>query len=285
MIRSGIAAVATPRIADYLRPAGDDGLSTLDRELLLAHVLARPRSFLYAHGDDRLSAPEQRRFAALRARRARGEPLAYITGRREFWSLPVDVTPAVLIPRPETELLVEQALALAPAAAAVLELGTGSGAIALALASERGDLRVTATDASAAALNIARRNARHLGHDIDWRLGDWYAPVRSRYSVIVSNPPYVASGDPHLATLAHEPRAALDGGADGLAAIRRIVTHAGDYLLRPGWLVLEHGCDQGPAVRALLRAQGFSDVATSCDLAGLERATVGCWRSDARTSP
>jgi release factor glutamine methyltransferase len=212
-------------------------------------------------------------------RRLAGEPVAYLTGRREFWSLDLEVTPDVLVPRPETELLVERALAVLAGvqAPAVLDLGTGSGAIALAIASTRPDAAVTATDASPAALAVAERNARRLGiSNVSFRAGDWYAALdRGRFDVILSNPPYVAAGDPALAALAHEPLRALVAGPDGLAALAAVAAGARERLRPGGWLLVEHGAGQGAAVRDLLTRAGLASVATRADLAGHERASEG----------
>ena len=202
-------------------------------------------------------------------------PVAYISGEREFWSLTLAVTPAVLIPRPETELLVELALERLHEGARVLDLGTGSGAIALALGRERTDLSIAASDISSAALAVARENAERLGVTVDWLHGDWYAAVSDRYDVIVSNPPYVEADDPHLDALGYEPRVALVGGSDGLAAFRVIVGGASQHLSPGGWLIVEHGYRQGAAVRALFATAGFTELATRTDLAGNDRATLG----------
>ncbi|HEX4870729.1 MAG TPA: peptide chain release factor N(5)-glutamine methyltransferase [Nevskiaceae bacterium] len=220
---------------------------------------------------------------ALRRRRA-GEPLAYVLGSAGFWSLELTVTPAVLIPRPETEGLVAWALEDLPAAAEgpLADLGTGSGCIALALAQERPRLTVWAVDRSAEALGVAQANAARLGMEARVRpaLGDWWAALPSglRLAGVVSNPPYVAEGDPHLAALGHEPPAALVAGADGLSALRRLIAEAPAHLRRGAWLRLEHGHDQGAAVRGLLQAAGFADIETRRDLAGHERLSGGWWR-------
>ena len=250
--------------------------------LLLMHVLQRPQAWLYAHGDAAVPAAEASRFRQLVARRAAGEPVAYLTGRRGFWTLDLAVTPDTLVPRAETELLVEQALArIDPAVPArVADLGTGSGAIALAIASERPRARVVATDRSEAALAVARGNAGSHGLDgrVEFRAGDWLGPLAGeRYDLVASNPPYIAEGDPHLGRgdLRHEPAAALSSGPDGLDAIRTIIAAAPAHLADGGWLLREHGCDQGPAVRALLAAAGFGDVETVPDLEGRDRVSLG----------
>ena len=252
--------------------------AALDAEILVAHVAATGRSALAADPDRPLGPEELLALESLARRRLAGEPVAYLTGRREFWSLELEVTPDVLVPRPETELVVERLLSVLGGGGrgAVLDLGTGSGAIALAVAHERPDAEVTATDVSAAALAVAKRNAVRLGlRNLRFVEGSWFDPLAgSRFDVIASNPPYVAAGDPALA-LAHEPRAALVGGTDGLAAIEAIVSAAPGHLESGGWLVVEHGASQGAAVRALFAAAGLAAVATRPDLAGHERATEG----------
>jgi len=252
-----------------------------EADLLLAHALGRSRSWLLAHGDDDIAADDAARFTGLVERRAAGEPVAYLTGSRGFWSLELAVTPATLVPRPETEWLVELALARIPADAEtrIADLGTGSGAIALAIAKERPRARVVATDASGPALDVARENARRnrIGN-VEFRQGDWYAPLAGEsFDLIASNPPYIALGDPHLdeGDLRFEPRSALLSGADGLDAIRAIVSDAPSHLRAGGWLLLEHGWEQGEAVRALLRDAGFFDIATERDLEGRDRVTLG----------
>lgn len=257
----------------------------LEAELLLAHALQRPRAWLYAHADDAVPDTEQAAFDALVARRLRGEPVAQILERQGFWSLDLRITPDVLIPRADTESLVERALAVLPAESAVCvaDLGTGSGAIALAIASERPLAGVIATDASFAALEVARANAEALGLSsrVGFAHGDWFAPLQAqRFDAIVSNPPYLAAEDPHLddGDLRFEPRVALVSGSDGLDAIREIVRNAPAHLLPGGWLLLEHGWEQGAAVRALLEAAGFAQVATHRDIEARERVTCGVWR-------
>jgi release factor glutamine methyltransferase len=261
------------------RLAAASTTAALDAELLVAHVLGGGRAALAAD-PQRAVAPEQLlALEALARRRLAGEPVAYLTGRREFWSLDLEVTPDVLVPRPETELLVERALEAIAGLdrPAVLDLGTGSGAIAVAIAASRADARVTATDASAAALAVAQRNAaRHGLRNLRFAEGEWYAPLGpARFDAIVSNPPYVAEGDPALAGLVHEPWLALVAGAGGLAALATIAAGAPGRLSPGGRLLLEHGADQGPAVRGLLEAAGFAAVRAWRDLAGHERVSEG----------
>ena len=250
-------------------------------ELLLSHALGCSRTWLYAHADDPLAAARAVRFHALLRRRAAGEPLAYITGRREFWSLDLNVSADVLIPRPQTERLVELALDKIPQSEKVeiADLGTGSGAIALAIAHERPQARVLATDASAAALEVARGNVQHLGiGNVEFAQGDWCAALGARqFDLIVSNPPYIAAGDVHLTQgdLRFEPATALASGADGLDAIRVIAGTAPAHLRPGGWLLLEHGFEQGAAVSQLLGKVGLAEVFTARDLEDRERVTGG----------
>ncbi|MCE3003571.1 MAG: peptide chain release factor N(5)-glutamine methyltransferase [Xanthomonadaceae bacterium] len=250
-----------------------------DAELLLAHVLGRDRAWLFAHADAACDPDQAARFDALLARRAAGEPVAYLVGHRGFWTLDLAVGPGVLVPRPETELLVEFALAHAAreSPVAVLDLGTGSGAIALAVASERPRADVVAVDASAEALAIARANAGRLGLSrVAFLHGDWFAPVAGRrFDLVLANPPYIADDDPHLARgdLRFEPRGALAAGADGLDAIRHIAAAAPAHLAPGGRIAIEHGFAQAGAVRALLEATGLREAGTLRDLAGHERIT------------
>ena len=252
-----------------------------EAEHLLLHVLRRERAWLFAHGDDPLPAPQAAAFQALLQRRAAGEPLAYLVGRRGFWTLDLQVSSATLIPRPETERLVELALARLPddRPLRIADLGTGSGAIALALASERPLAQVVATDVSEDALQVARANAAANGiSNVAFRGGSWLAPLAGeRFDLIASNPPYIAEGDPHLGQgdLRFEPPTALSSGPDGLEAIREIVAAAPAHLRPGGWLLLEHGWDQGEAIRALLVAAGFVEVATETDLEQRDRVTLG----------
>lgn len=264
-------------LADAARTLGD----RLEAELLLVHVLNKPRSWLIAHADDALDDAHAAAFAALVQRRHDGEPVAYITGHRGFWSLELEVTPATLIPRPETELLVELALARLPATGRVVDLGTGSGAIALAIARERPKATVMATDASLDALAVAQRNAARLGlAHVGFTHGDWFAPLAGeRFDLIVSNPPYIEADDPHLAQgdLRFEPATALASGPDGLDDIRRIVEGAREHLEAGGWVMMEHGWNQGDAVRDVLSMAGYRDVFTAKDLEQRDRVTGARW--------
>jgi len=252
-----------------------------DAELLLLHLLQQPRSWLFTHADEVLEMDVQTAFSALVERRAAGEPVAYIIGRRGFWTLDLEVTSATLIPRPETELLVELALQRLPPDfdGSVADLGTGSGAIALSIARERPRARVVATDASVAALDVARRNAqRHAIDNVRFVHGDWLAPLTGRrFDLIVSNPPYIEATDPHLAQgdLRFEPASALASGDDGLDDIRRIVAAAPAHLEADGWLLFEHGWNQGAAARRLLDAVGYTDVFTAQDLEHRDRVSGG----------
>ncbi len=265
--------------------AGASDSPRLDAELLLAHVARVGRSAVIAFPERPLAPEAARRFAELIARRAAGEPIAYLVGVREFHSLPLAVGPAVLVPRPETEHLVEAALARLAAVQRprVLDLGTGSGAIALAIKSARPDAAVTGADVSEAALAVARANGRRLGLDVEWLVSDWCAALGARsFSAIICNPPYVASDDPHLVQLAHEPRAALDGGPDGLDAIRKILRDAPRHLdhrgddsrADDGLLLLEHGVGQQQRIIELAAAAGFELLEAGRDLAGLDRFVV-----------
>jgi release factor glutamine methyltransferase len=269
-----------------LQAARAGGLERLDAQLLLAHVLGRSRAWLLAHGDDALAPERAAAFAALVARRAAGEPFAYLVGEREFHGLMLSVSDAVLVPRPDTETLVEWALDLlrdepgAAPAPAVLDLGTGSGAIALAVKNGCPHARVWAGERSAQALAVARANAQRLGLEVRFAAGDWWqalddAPDAPTFDLVVSNPPYIAGDDPHLAALTHEPLAALVAADDGLADIRAIVAGARGRLRAGGWLLFEHGWQQAGAVRALLRDAGFAEVATRTDIEGRDRCTGG----------
>ena len=257
---------------------GPGATPDLDAELLLVHILGTSRARLRSHPEEAASAAQSKRYTELLERRATGEPLAYVIGRRDFWSLRLTVTPAVLVPRPETELLVERALALRDEEfGRVVDLGTGSGAIALTLASERPGWQVTATDVSEEALAIARSNAESLDlKRVQFLLGSWFEPLVGRtFDLIVSNPPYVAEDDPAMQdpALRHEPRGALTPGGDGMASLRAIIAAAPDYLERDGWLLLEHGSDQAAEVTRELVARGLRHVRSHRDLAGHERMT------------
>ncbi|QOY62300.1 peptide chain release factor N(5)-glutamine methyltransferase [Lysobacter sp. H21R4] len=268
------------RIDSILREARA-GTGAGEAELLLAHALGRSRTWLYAHGDEELDDAVAERFGALLERRRAGEPVAYLTGQRGFWRFDLQVSPATLIPRAETELLVEQTLARLPAdrKLRVADLGTGSGAVALAVAMERPSVHVIATDASESALAVAAGNARALGlGNVQFCHGDWLQPLAGmRFDLIVSNPPYIAEDDAHLGQgdLRFEPRSALAAGADGLDDIRTIIGDAPALLASGGWLLLEHGLDQGNAVRALMREAGLGELETVLDLEQRDRVSLG----------
>jgi release factor glutamine methyltransferase len=272
LIEEGVARLA--RVTEQPR---------LDAEILLAAALARPRSYLLAHPEQRvLDCEATDRYEAHITRRSHGEPIAYILGEKEFWSLPLEVGPDVLIPRPETELAVERALGHLPTSAPgrVLDVATGSGAIALAIAHERPRQQVIGTDVSEAAVDRARRNAARLGlANVQFRLGSWFEPVAGEhFTLIVANPPYIAADDPRVerSVRRYEPHGALFAGPTGLEDLGILAAEAPDHLVTGGWLVVEHGDTQGDAVRGLLHAAGFESVHTARDLAGRDRCTEGC---------
>ncbi|RQO64046.1 peptide chain release factor N(5)-glutamine methyltransferase [Variovorax sp. KBW07] len=260
------------------------GIDRLDAQLLLLHALGRAphdRAWLLAHDTDALAEPAWTALASQLSRRLAGEPVAYLLGEKEFHGLSLQVDARVLVPRPDTETLVEWALQCLEGQAAprALDLGTGSGAIALALQQARPDAQVDAVDASADALAVAQANAQRLGLPVRFALAHWLDGAAGGYTVIASNPPYIAAGDPHLPALRHEPLAALVAGADGLDDIRQIVRNAPDHLAQDGWLLLEHGHDQAAAVRQLLAERGFAEVQSREDLAGIQRCSGGIWRT------
>ena len=265
-------------------------LESIDARVLLRHVLGVDDVWLVAHSRDQLTTEQIEKFAAVVVRRRAGEPVAYITGTREFFGLEFNVSPAVLIPRPETELLVEWALERITLGAnvRVLDLGTGSGCVAISIARERPHALVVALDNSVAALEVARTNARrHEVGNLKVGKSDWYSVVTSeRFNVIVANPPYIAADDAHLSEgdLRFEPAAALASGKDGLDAIRLIVGSAPQYLNHGGWIAFEHGYDQAERCRQLLQDAGFAQVFSRRDLAGIERISGGCLDAHRRKS-
>lgn len=268
-------------VAQALQHALAAGLERLDAQLIVCGVLGRSRTWLLAHDTDALTATDAQRITELVARRAAGEPLAYLQGDKGFFGLNLRVTPDVLIPRPDTETLVNWALDLLPLdrPCRVADLGTGSGAIALAIASQRPLAEVTAVDVSPAALAVAQGNAQALGLGrVRFAAGSWLTPLAGqRFDLVVSNPPYIAEGDPHLPALRFEPITALTAGPDGLADLRQIIANAGGHIHGNGHLLLEHGFDQADAVARLLRDAGFNDVSTHFDFGGQARCTGGRW--------
>ena len=280
-------AASLPTLTQALAAAATLGVERLDAQMLLLHALGRAphdRAWLLIHDGDTLSPVGAENYRALCTRRAAGEPLAYLVGEKEFHGLTLQVDARVLVPRPDTETLVEWALeVLAPRLSPrVLDLGTGSGAIALALQQARPDARVDASDASADALAVAQANAQRLGLAVQFRQANWLDGAATGYDTLVSNPPYIADGDSHLAALRHEPLRALTSGADGLNDLRQLVQHTPAHLVADGWLLLEHGHDQAEAVCALLRQRGFADVQCKQDLAGIARCSGGRWPDGAQ---
>lgn len=264
---------------------GVEGIDRNEAAYLLQHVTGKNLAQLAAHGDERLSAKQSRRFLKLVTRRRKGEPVAYLVGRREFYGFEFEISPASLIPRPETELLVELALERVAEgqSAQVLDLGTGSGAIGISIAALRPDIVLVAVDRSGECLALARRNAHRLLADtkrIRFVRSNWYQALNSeRFDLIVCNPPYIAQRDPHLeqGDLRFEPRTALEAGADGLEAMRQVVEHAPRHLGAGGWLLFEHGHDQARAAKTLLQDAGFGDLIAVKDLAGITRVAGGRW--------
>ncbi len=270
------------RLLDAIAEARSRDVARLDAQQMLAHLLGQPRSWVIAHADAPLPPALEQAWTDWLARRAAGEPLAYLLGEKEFHGLPLRVTPAVLVPRPDTETLVDWGLDRLrdlPVDARVIDLGTGSGAIALALRHACPGIGLWAVDASAEALAVARDNATRLGLAVEFRQGHWWDAVAGEapFHLALSNPPYIAEGDPHLPALQHEPRQALTSGPDGLDALRHLICHAASHLLPGGWLLLEHGYDQAEAVRDSLAQRGFQAIETRLDTAGIPRCTGGMW--------
>jgi release factor glutamine methyltransferase len=271
-------------IADALQHARHQGVDRLDAQLLLAHLLQQPRAWLLAHSELALTSVQTATLQTLMNRRAGGEPLAYVIAVCEFRGLRLHVSPAVLVPRPETELLVEWALQILAdqPTLRVADLGTGSGAIALAIKQACTSADVWATDVSDAALDVARGNAAQHRLPVTWRSGTWWAALRAeRFALAVSNPPYVAGADPHLVALTHEPRLALTPEGDGLASLRTLVAGAPEHLWPGAWLLLEHGHDQAGAVQAMFHEAGFEAAQTRHDLSQLPRCTGARWSGGA----
>lgn len=278
------ASTSPLSISQALQQAALQGLPRLDAQMLLLHLMQRAahdRSWLITHDTDLLSAEQQEQWNRLCALRLQGTPVAYLTGHKEFYGLELSVDARVLDPRPDTETLVDWALELMPSESRcrVVDLGTGSGAIALALQSQRHLAQITAVDASADALAVASGNAQKLQLPVQFAHGSWLQPLAGQepFDLIVSNPPYIRSDDPHLAALTHEPLSALASGSDGLEDIRSITAQAPEYLKAAGWLIFEHGWDQAEDVASLLQTAGFADVQHRHDLAGIARCTGGRW--------
>ena len=273
----------TPSVAQALQEALAGGLARLDAQLLLAHVLNCNRTWLTAHAEQGLNEIQAPIWGQFLKRAVDGEPLAYILGQKEFHGLTLQVTPDVLIPRADTEVLVDWALErlhamTGTATPSVVDLGCGSGAIALAVKYRFSSANVAAVDASTAALAVAKNNGRRLGLAVQWQQSDWWSALEGqRFHLAVSNPPYIADGDPHLPHLVHEPRQALTAGSEGLDDLRRLIDGAPRHLHSNAWLLLEHGFDQAASVRKLLLQRGFSQISSRRDLAGHERCSGGCW--------
>ncbi|MDT9001129.1 peptide chain release factor N(5)-glutamine methyltransferase [Paucibacter sp. APW11] len=275
-----MAAAALPRIHEALQQARAAGLAAQEAQWLLAALLQRDRAWLISHDDAALEPAQAERWAEWLQQRLAGVPLAYLVGEKEFHGLLLQVTPDTLVPRPDTEILVDWALELLPEGVPTrtIDLGTGSGAIALALKHRRPAAEVHALDLSAGALAVAQANASRHKLDVHFHQGSWWQPLAGeRFGLIVSNPPYIAGDDPHLASLQHEPLGALTPGGDGLADLRTLIDGSPAHLLPGGWLLLEHGYDQAAAVTALLRERGFDAVGCRQDLAGLDRVSGGRW--------
>lgn len=275
-------------VAQALMQASRQGLARVDAQMLLLHLMQQPahaRAWLITHDSDILSAEQQEQWSRLCTQRLQGAPVAYLTGHKEFYGLELSVDARVLDPRPDTETLVDWALELMPAESRcrVVDLGTGSGAIALALQSQRPLAQITAVDASADALAVASSNAQSLQLPVQFAHGSWLQPLAGQapFDLIVSNPPYIRSDDPHLAALTHEPLSALASGNDGLEDIRSITAQAPEHLKDGGWLIFEHGWDQAEDVASLLQTAGFTSVQHRHDLAGIARCTGGCWPGEA----
>ena len=271
---------AAHTVGQALHSAIAQGVVRLEAQLLLLQVMGRKsqeRAWLLAHGDAKLTSAEQQHWREALARLLGGEPLPYITGSTSFYGMDLQVDARVLCPRADTETLVDWALALLPHAARVIDLGTGSGAIALALKHQRPDVQMHARDLNDDALAVAQTNAQRLGLEIAFSQGSWLQGITVTFDVVVSNPPYIANADPHLSALRHEPVQALTSGADGMKDLRAIITQAPACLKPGGWLLLEHGYDQAAAVRQLLQVNGFVDVQSRQDLAGIERCSGGRW--------
>jgi release factor glutamine methyltransferase len=264
----------------HLQTAVQSGLDRLDAQLLMLHALGKSqsdRAWLITHDDEELSEPAALAFQGFCQRRLQGEPVAYIVGSKPFFGLDLQVDKRVLVPRPDTETLVEWALTF-DTSKTILDMGTGSGAIALALKSVRPDWQITALDASGDALAVAQNNAKRLNLNINFLQSAWFDGLQAnKFDLIVSNPPYIVEGDWHMAALVHEPKQALTSGYDGLDDIRKIIAQAPQFLRSGGWLLLEHGYDQAAAVRNLLTQRGFKQVQSKQDLAGIERCSGGEW--------